>query len=349
LNRFTRGAAYVAATILILLPHHTVFGQDSTSRIVIAWWNTENLFDTVNDRDPLPQFGSDDEFTPEGEKHWTEDRYKTKLAHLASTIRSMNLGKGPDVMGFCEVEHKHILAELANEYLADLGYAVAYHESPDARGIDVGFLYKRGATTLTASGFRRVALPSSEPPTRDVFYVVLNTTGGPLVCIGNHWPSRRGGAEASAWRRMRAAEATRAIADSFLVNTPEANLVIMGDFNDEPTDSSIANTLRATGDRDAVTTTSSLLFDCMSSFGSNQGTYNYRGTWNMLDQFILSPALLTGHGLTIDHAEIYRPTFLVEQGGAYAGYPFPTYGGRRYLGGYSDHFPILLFLTGVSR
>ncbi len=333
--------------VLLLFFCVKAWGQDTTSQLVIAWWNAENLFDTVNDADSLPQFGSDDEFTPEG--GWTEERYRTKLEHLARAVRSMNNGKGPDVIGFCEVEHKHILSEIAADYLSDLGYAVAYHESPDARGIDIGFLYKAGFMTCTATGYRRVPLPASEPPTRDIFFVAFQTPAGSLVCIGNHWPSRRGGKEASAWRRALAAQTTRAIADSILNASPDADLVIMGDFNDEPTDSSITTTLRATGDRDAVTRTPMVLFDCMSTLSAGQGTYNYRGTWNMLDQFILSPALLTGHGLTFKRVEIYRPEFLVEHGGKYAGYPFPTYGGKRYLGGTSDHFPILLFLGPPSR
>jgi endonuclease/exonuclease/phosphatase family metal-dependent hydrolase len=318
-------------------------------RFVVAWWNLENLFDTVNDPDPLPQFGTDDEFLPEGARQWTDDRYWKKLENLARAIRSMNNGSGPDVMGVCEVEHEHILNDLIRKYLPDLGYATAYHESPDARGIDIGFLYRRDLLKVQSTGFRTVVLPPDEPPTRDVFYVAFETGWGPLVCIGNHWPSRRGGAAESEFRRVSAARTCRSLVDSVLSTSPEADIVIVGDFNDEPWDASVASTLRAVNNRDSVTTTgSTLLYQCMSHTGTDEGTYNFHGTWNMLDQCILSRGLLDSAGFSYDSVEIYKPTFLIEQGGRYAGYPFPTYGGQKYLGGYSDHFPLLLFLHGYE-
>jgi Endonuclease/Exonuclease/phosphatase family len=315
-----------------------------SGRMVVAWWNLENLFDTVDDPDPLPRFGTDDEFLPEGARQWTDERYEKKLENLAGAIRSMNDGRGPDIMGVCEIEHEHILQELIQRYLPDLGYATAYHESPDARGIDIGFLYRAELMTATSTGFRKVPHPADEPPSRDIFYVVFDTRWGPLVCIGNHWPSRRGGAAESEFRRISAARVCRALIDSILSVSPEADIVILGDFNDEPGDLSIHTYLRAVGNRDSVAMPHSyLLLQCMSG---DDGTYNYHGDWNMLDQCVLSPGLLDSEGFGYDHVEIYKPPFLLEQSGRYAGYPFPTYGGQRYLGGYSDHLPILLFLRG---
>ena len=148
---------------------------------------------------------------------------------------------------------------------------------------------------------------------------------------------------------MSAAHACRSLVDSVLSTSPEADIVIIGDFNDEPGDVSIASTLRAVSSRDSVTIAgSTLLHQCMSHLGTDEGTYNFHGTWNMLDQCIVSRGLLDGTGFGYDSVEIYKPTFLVEQGGRYAGYPFPTFGGQKYLGGYSDHFPVLLFLRGYE-
>ncbi|MDH3252741.1 MAG: hypothetical protein OEM41_08105, partial [Ignavibacteria bacterium] len=305
-------------------------------------------FDTVNDPDPLPRFGSDDEFLPDGARQWTDERYRSKLENLARAIRSMNDGRGPDIMGVCEVEHEHILTDLTRHFLEDLGYATVYHESPDSRGIDIGFLYRKELMNVTATGFRRVPLPETEPPSRDIFYVVFETSWGPLVCIGNHWPSRRGGAAESEFRRISAAETCRAIADSMMSVSPDADLVILGDFNDEPRDRSIHSYLRAVGDVDSVLLPhSNLLYQCMGGMNRGEGTYNYHGVWNMLDQFIVSPGLLDSSGFRYERTEIHKPAFLIEQSGRYAGYPYPTYGGQRYIGGYSDHLPILLFLQGI--
>jgi len=137
---------------------------------VVAWWNVENLFDTTNDVDRLPQFGSDDEFTPQGGREWTMNRYEQKLRNLASVIRSMNDGEGPDILGVCEVEHEHVLRELARRYLAGMNYVVVYHESHDARGIDVSFIYKADVLELLSWCYRKVPLPADEPPTRDIIF-----------------------------------------------------------------------------------------------------------------------------------------------------------------------------------
>ncbi|MCZ6775120.1 MAG: hypothetical protein O7D34_01545 [Ignavibacteria bacterium] len=159
-------------------------GEDET--IVVAWWNLENLFDTTNDVDRLLQFGSDDEFTPQGTKERTLNRYEQKLRNVASVISLMNDGEGPDILGVCEVEHEHVLRELARRYLADMNYEVVYHESPDARGIDVSFIsirptflsFFRGATgrsPFQPMDHRRVisSLPNSSVNQADLFALAI--------------------------------------------------------------------------------------------------------------------------------------------------------------------------------
>lgn len=330
----------------------TAFGDSQrTGRIAIGWWNVENLFDTTNDVDPTPRFGSDDEFTPAGSREWTSERYLKKIKNVADVIRSMNEGKGPEVMAVCEVEHEQVLRELTENHLADLSYQILYHESPDPRGIDIGFLYKSALLRLRASGFRRISLSDGSRPTRDILFVEFETPWGILVCIANHWPSRRGGAAQTESRRILAAQACRAIVDSVLAISASADIVVMGDFNDTPADISITSYLQAIPDTQMVKEHGTVfLYNCMTSFGENQmpGTYLYRGSWDMIDQFLLSAGLLDTVGFRYDGVEIYHRSFLLEQSGRFAGAPFSTYGGAKYLGGYSDHLPILIYLRGVA-
>jgi predicted extracellular nuclease len=320
--------------------------------LVIAWWNMENAFDTVNNADPLPRFGRDDEFTPEGAKNWTGQRYDQKLKNMATAIRSMHQGAGPDILGMCEVENEGVVHDLVTRYLTDLDYAIAYHESPDARGIDVGFIYKRNRLTQLSLGARVVPSGEGESPTRDVVFVEFRRPDGTLVCIGNHWPSRRGGAGSSERRRIDAAKTCRAVVDSILRLNPAADVVVMGDFNDLPGDVSITRYLGAIGDSSRVRQNPDLLYNCMSKWSGDTtaGTYLYRRAWNMLDQFMVSPGMLDMREFHLEGVEIHDAGFLKETSGRYAGAPFPTYGGSNYLGGYSDHFPILLRVSvGPTR
>lgn len=324
---------------------YTLVQYERDMKIVIAWWNVENLFDTTNDVDRLPQFGSDDEFTPHGSREWTMNRYEHKLRNVASVIRLMNDGEGPDILGVCEVEHEHVLRELSRRYLADKNYEIVYHESPDARGIDVSFMYKADVLDLLSWGSRRIPFPTDEPPTRDIVFAEFQHEAERLVCIGNHWPSRRGGAEESEPRRVLAAKICRAVVDSILHSAPSTNIVVMGDFNDYPTDISMASFLGASLDSHAVRgEPTTLLYNCMAEWNADttRGTYLYRGQWNVLDHFVISSSLLGTGVMRFQSVDIYDREFLREKSGPYAGAPWPTYGGRKYLGGYSDHFPILL-------
>lgn len=313
--------------------------------VVVAWWNLENAFDTVNDVDRLPQFGTDDEFTPGGSGHWTAERYDQKLRHLAQGIRAMNHGKGPDIVGVGEVEHRAVLEDLLTRFLSDLDYRIYYHESPDARGIDVAFFY-RSLFEIADSGYRPVDLASGAP-TRDIVFAEFRSSEGSLVCIGNHWPSRRGGAKESEPNRVAAAMVCRQIIDSVFADAPAMDIVVMGDFNDTPSDVSITAYLKASADSTMKSMDlSGALYNCMAPSVDDPkvGTYYYRGEWEVIDQFMVSKGLFDNKAFRYRTVEIFFPDFLKEESGKYAGAPFPTYGGRKYLGGYSDHFPIVLYL-----
>jgi len=317
----------------------------SDSSLVIAWWNVENLFDTVNDPDPNPEWGSDDEFTPEGKKGWTQERYQQKLKNLATVIRMIKVERGLDILGVCEVEHKNVLDDLLRGYLSDLHLGVVYHESPDSRGIDVGFLYDPQTVAPLQTGYRTVPMPSR--PTRDIVFAEFSSAFGPFVVIGNHWPSRSGGEEESRPNRIRAAQTCRALVDSILESSGSARIVLVGDFNDTPTDVSVTQYLHSTGDRTSISGDPFQLFNCMSIIqGDSIGSYNYRGEWEMIDQGMVSSTLLNSPELHFSSAEVFRRDMLLEPSGQYAGSPLRTYGGNKYLGGYSDHLAIVLRFLG---
>jgi len=341
-----RSSALLALALLLLVP---AASRSQDGALTVGWWNVENLFDAVDDPDPRPAEGSDDEFTPGGSRKWTEDRYRAKVRNLAKVVRGLMGGDGgPDVLGLAEVENRGVLEALAAE-LRPAPYGVVHIDSPDARGIDVAMLYRTDRLTLTA--FRAVPVTEMEVPTRDILVAAFRGPAGGLVCLANHWPSRRGGVAETDERRAAAARAARRTVDSVLARDAAADVVLMGDFNDEPQDASVRVVLGAAGERaQARPGPGGALFNPLAAvdLAGGKGTYMHRDRWDVLDQFIVSAGLLDGRGYTLASVAIVESPELLQHEGRYAGYPFPTYGGATYLGGYSDHLPILLRLAAGS-
>jgi endonuclease/exonuclease/phosphatase family metal-dependent hydrolase len=318
--------------------------QQQNDTLFIAFWNTQNLFDTVDD----PQI-NDEEFLPNGEIEWTEDRLDKKMYNLSRIIRMMNDERGPDILGVCEVENQEILALMVAKYLSDLNYQIAYLESPDNRGIDNGLIFKSDKFTLLNLQADTVHL-SDGWPTRLIFGVNLLTNENEKISVFvNHWPSRSGGQVESEPKRISAAQTLRSAVDRIFSIETNANIFIIGDFNDDPVNVSVLDALQAHPIKcDSLPTdfemnSESELFNLSyQSFENGDGSFKYRDTWNMLDQIIVSGSIITGNDLNYicNSFEVFKPEFIVTQSGNYEGTPFPTYGGRKYLGGYSDHFPV---------
>lgn len=336
--------------LLLFLFSSNSFSQN-TDTLYLAFWNLQNLFDTIDDPDK-----NDEQFLPAGELEWTEDRLDKKKYNLARVIRSMNNNRGPDILGVCEVENQSIIDSLHHKYLSDLNYKSAYIESPDNRGIDNGIIFKKDKFRLLNIQADTVKL-SDGWPTRLILGVNLLTTENEKITIFvNHWPSRSGGQMESEPNRIEAAKTLRNAVDRIFEKESEAKIFIIGDFNDEPTDISLIENLKANPIRcDSIIAEievepSEELFNLSyQAYESGLGSYKYRDDWNMLDQIIVSGSLITDDELKYicDSFEVYKPEFLVTRTGKYEGTPFPTYGGRRYLGGYSDHFPVVAkFLKG---
>ncbi len=251
---------------------------------------------------------------------------------------------------FVKLRIRQSLDTMVNKYLSDLNYSVAYLESPDKRGIDNGLIFKSEKFKLLNLQADTVHL-ADEWPTRLIFGVnLLTEENDNLTVFVNHWPSRSGGQIESEPNRIAAAKTLRTAVDRIFSNNADANIFIIGDFNDDPVNVSVLETLRAYPIKcdslpsDFEMSSESELFNlAYQSFEDGLGSFKYRDTWNMLDQIIVSGSLITGTQIKYicNSFEVFKPQAIVTQSGKYEGAPFPTYGGRRYLGGYSDHFPVM--------
>ena len=329
----------------------TETGAADQEEVRVAFYNVENLFDTEDD--PNRQ---DEEFLPDSKKQWTIERYQDKRAKLVQVVAALEY---PTLLGLAEVENEAVLRALTEHPdLAEVGYDVVLYDSPDARGIDVALLYRTAFFTPVSSQAIPVAFEEENYQSRDIL-LVSGTLGqdakhNTLHVLVNHWPSRRGGVAQSEARRLAAAALARQAVDELLQTDATANVILMGDFNDEPTDRSITEGLRATGA--AEKTDPFQLFNTVAALDAQgRGTYQFRGNWNMLDQIILSTGLVEDARDVADYhylpesATVFAPDWLLQAEGKYAGYPDRTYVGNRYLGGYSDHLPVYIDLTNQDR
>lgn len=309
----------------------------SSSNRSILFYNVENLFDTENDPNK-----SDEEFTPEGSKKWTVQRYNDKLKALAKVIDAT--GKNdPVLIGLAEIENRKVIVDLTKEsVLSENNYKVVHDESPDNRGIDVGLIYDADRFQYISHQSYRVDFPwDASIKSRDVLHVKGAFANFDTVHIFvNHWPSRRGGAEASEPKRMQAAKTLRKAIDSVLDVNPNAKILCMGDFNDHPTDNSLIKGLKA--GRKAVKPMD--MVNLMTPLAkAGLGSHNYKGEWGMLDQIIASYSFLKlkkGVRIKKEEAKIFKKDWMLYKGES----PSKTYGGPNYYGGYSDHLPVYVIL-----
>jgi len=306
------------------------FSQTEDSRNIhdILFYNTENFFDPLNDSLTL-----DDEFTPGGEKHWTWKRFQQKANHLYKLFMAAGTWDPPGIIGLAEVENDYVLYYLTQETpFAKYNYGYVHYESPDIRGIDVALLYCKDRYRVLTSYNIPVVFPgNSHKKTRDILYVLLYSRDeDTLAVFVNHWPSRKSGYQETEPFRLRAARTLVKSLDTLMINGEYPRTVIMGDFNDEPEDPSVQE---ITG---SVATGGRYVNLMIPSFKKNEGTLYYNHRWWLFDQFMVSRDLVPGKR----EIRIIRLGFLLQEDNA--GRPFRTYTGLRYLGGFSDHLPVLM-------
>lgn len=310
--------------------------------ITVMFYNTENLFDTTDDPDK-----DDDEFTPDGSRRWTKNRYWNKIGNISKVIAAVNEDTAPDIIGLCEVENDSVMIDLTlRSPLRHLGYRYIMTESADTRGIDVAFMYRRSSLGIIGYESLPVDLTYLSPrPTRDILHVTGRIPNGDTIdfylC---HWPSRTGGVEETEPLRMRAAATLRHSVDSLFAVRRKPYVVIMGDLNGGLDSPSIREGLGAVeksrgkkfDDRELVT----MMDD------TEEGSYRYQGEWDKYDQFVVSGSLLNGDGFSsVTGVSLFSADFMLEDDEKFGGRkPMRTYNGYIYQNGFSDHLPILLFI-----
>jgi endonuclease/exonuclease/phosphatase family metal-dependent hydrolase len=304
----------------------------------IAFWNVENLFDLEDD----PAVEYDEDFTPNSPKRWTAERFEKKLNNLASIISKMNDGRGPDVLGLCEVENRKVV-ELLVEKLASLGreYEIVHKDSPSDRGIDCALVYDANTFALGDSKFHFV----DAEKTRDVIEARLTHNSADLFVFVNHWPSRNN----DEWQRVKAASVLRSRLDEIFAADANADVVLIGDFNDEPDNVSIKDHLRAAQSQDNLPV--GALYDTTAPIRADQkGTFVWDNKWILIDHVIVSPGLLDQSGYrwkpnSSERLE-YRELFFHPNFPGAIPRPNKSYSEDRFhKNGYSDHLPVTCIIT----
>ena len=319
-----------------------VSAQKKDQVLTFMFYNVENLFDTENNPDK-----NDEEFTPESEKAWDIDKYEKKLDDIASVIKAVNKSELPEIVGLCEVENRKVLEDLIQTRDLKRGnYGIVHHESPDSRGIDCALLYNMEAFHVLSHEAIPVTFPfDSSMTTRDILHAEIKTTDNEVLHLFiNHWSSRWGGQEESEPKRIYCAIALRKAVDNVMNRDPHAKIIIMGDFNDEPTNRSIFEMLLANnkrknaGERELY----NLMYDGHNR--RNEGSYYYQGNWDMMDQIIVSRSVITdrnGWHAGYDDGKILKEKFMLYYDQNRKDYvPNRSYGGPVYYGGISDHLPV---------
>lgn len=332
------------------------FSQQKKFKLhTVAFYNFENLFDTI--KDPVKY---DEEYTPS--HGWTSKNYKQKLDNLARVISELGVSdvqkQTPVVIGTCEVENRGVLEDLVNNpKIVDLGYKIIHFDSPDKRGIDVGFLYK--PEYFTPTSYTNIPLmiyegmedkknkdktfdSSARKYTRDQLLVTGMLDGEEVSFIVNHWPSRSGGEKRSSPFREAAGKLNRQIIDSLYKINPNAKIITMGDLNDDPVNKSVRKEVGAVGKKESVQKFG--MYNPMEKLYKNgEGTLGYRDAWNLFDQIILSEPLVRKDFNTWTYWKVGRfiKPYLIQTEGAYKGYPKRNSNG---VPGYSDHFPVYIYL-----
>lgn len=329
------------AVVFVLFASCSKGKYKNKRNLTIAFYNVENLFDIENEPGKR-----DGEFTPDGSKKWTEERYQIKLDTLARVLSSINENELPEIIGLCEVENKKVVTDLVNStHLAKGNYKVVHFESPDFRGIDCALIYRPDEFKVVKSFPVRVNFKDdSKYTTRDILYVKGETKNREEFHIFvNHWPSRIGGVAKTEPKRIEVAGILKSKIDSVLAASPKAKIIVLGDMNDEPSNTSLVDILEAQNPE----TQNAELVNLMYPIHENKmGSYNYRGNWNMLDNIVVSTNLLDKRGFECIDKQgfVFNKVWMEHKSRNGQISPSRTYGGPNYYGGISDHFPVYFTL-----
>lgn len=300
----------------------------------VAFYNLENLFDLRDNKHT-----NDNDFLPISVKKWTPKRYKNKLRKLGfaiSNIGRKETGKHPAIVGLCEVENAKVIEDLmASKHLEDCNYSYVHYDSPDERGIDVALLYDTNMFKVSTSETFTIKLTDEDGSpdyTRDILLVSGLLDGELVHIIVNHWSSRREGEKETEYKRLASSNKVGEIITVLRLENNDAKIIVIGDFNDDPHSNSIKQLVNGFD-----------MFNPMETLRSySRGTTYHGRQWNLFDQVLISTNFFKTSNSLFEFysANIFDEDFLKLFNGRFKGSPFRTYIGKRYQGGYSDHFPV---------
>jgi hypothetical protein len=324
-----------------------MWGQVEYKVACIAFYNFENLFDTIDSPDT-----DDFEFTPYGPNAYNSKVYYEKLGNLSKVIGEVGTAytpDGPAILGVCEIENRSVLEDFVKQpAVASRGYEILHQDSKDGRGVDVGLLYQPKYFTPDTTFY--YSLPTNDAGdsakySRDILFTIGYLDGELIGISVNHWPSRRGGESSTAHLRNAAAKWNRATIDSLAKHRGITKTIVLGDLNDDPINESVRQYLNAGRSIDRLE--SHQMFNPFEEYyRRGLGTTAYQDAWSLFDQIILSyPLSKTKDGFRYYKASIHKEPYMMQKSGPYAGYPWRTYAGGKYAGGYSDHFPVYVLLV----
>ena len=330
---------------LVLLLIQSVVAQNNTGFskiVVIGFYNLENLYDTKDNG-----LVDDNEFTAAGAKHYHQGIYQDKILHLATVIKSIGdqyTKDGAALLGVVEIENDTVLQALVDHpLLRKRNYQILHFDSKDNRGIDVALLYNPKYFQPIKTSSIHVNLPSTtgkKYETRDILMSMGLLDGDTIHLFVNHWPSKRGGEDRTMASRNAAAATCRKRIDSIQQIQPNAKILVMGDFNDNPDSYSVANVLQSSG-KAASIIPGYLYNPWFNLYKQGRGTLANQDIWSLFDQILVSSAWLNKSkpGFYFKYAQIHQTNYMVENRGRFRGYPMRTWDGNNYRGGFSDHFP----------
>lgn len=344
------GRMIVIAGISLLLTVRA-FAQNDYRVMAVGFYNCENFFHPSHDSNK-----KDEDFTPNGSYHYSEDVYKQKLHNVATVFEKMGTDvtpDGPAIIGMAEVENDKVLADLVKQpQISSRHYKYVWFYTPDERGISTAMLYN--PKYLQVIKAEPVHVPTEKLPqkrtTRDILHVYGILAGDTVHILVNHWPSKFGGEAASEPGRELAATIDKRIIDSLLRINPDTKIMLLGDLNDNPNSESV-KMLEAKRDKADVGLTD-MYNPWTNLYKKGLGTENYQGEWNMIDQIMVSGSFLKNNNDKWKYysAEIYNKEFLMNKIGRYKGMPHRSFTmAHTWDNGYSDHFPVLIYLVEKKK
>lgn len=334
----------MSVVLFLNMTTNTLLAQQ---KAVIAFYNLENFFNPQDN-----PYKNDNEFTPEGSKRYTEAVFVQKAKNMSEVLAQIGTEFNKDgfaLLGVSEVEDERALKMLLSQYkLKSRPYKFVFFDGADNRGINNALIYNTKYFKVISSKLFHVDLKHvGGGSTRDVLYVKGKLLGDVVHVLVNHWPSRSGGQVVSQPKRIAAAQVNKKIINDIQNENADELIVLMGDLNDDPIDKSVMSILNTTNNPKQALEANKMYNPWVSYYQQGRGTLVYRDKWNLFDQIILSPQWVNTSSQTwkYEQAKVFDKDFLKTSFGRYRGYPHRSYNGNKWINGYSDHLPTMIYIT----